>query len=245
MKAAYLTGIGTLEIREATKPQLQRDDEALLRVIKVGVCGSDLHYFNQGRIGDQAVSFPFIIGHECTAVVEEIGPHVDHLKPGDAVAVDPAISCGVCEQCKAGRSQTCLNLLFLGCPQQKPGCLAEYIVMPAHNCFKLPEGVSAIQGTLAEPLSIGVYAVDFLNEGASQAIGVLGCGPIGLSTLLAAKAVGVPSIFVTDKIETRIEAALKAGAKWAGNPEKTNVVQEILELSPSLDAVLGCEYDFF
>ena len=240
MKAAFLTGIKALEIRETPEPQLQRGDEALLRVAKVGVCGSDLHYYNQGCIGNQVVQFPFIIGHECAAVVEEIGKNAIHLKRGDAVAVDPAVSCGVCQQCRVGRPHTCLNLQFLGCPGQKPGCLAEYIVMPIRNCTKLPEGVSLEQGTLAEPLSIGVYALDFLQGTSPQAIGVLGSGPIGLSAVLAAKAAGVPSIFVTDKIKTRTRASLAAGARWAGNPEQTDIVGEIFVQSKGLDAVLEC-----
>lgn len=240
MKAAFLTGINTLEIREATEPQLQRDDEVLLRVARVGVCGSDLHYYKQGRIGKQVVQFPFIIGHECTAVVEEIGKDTSHLKAGETVAVDPAISCGLCHQCRIGRHHTCLNLQFLGCPGQKPGCLAEYIVMPAQNCYRLPEGVSLEQGTLAEPLSIAVYAMDFLQSVSPQAIGVLGSGPIGLSAILAAKAAGVPSIFATDKIKIRIKASLDAGAKWAGNPERTDIIRDILVQSEGLDAVLEC-----
>ncbi len=240
MKAAFLTGINSLEIREAPEPKLQRDDEALLKVAKVGICGSDIHYFNQGRIGNQNVRFPFILGHECSAVVEEIGKDVDHLEPGDRVAVDPAISCGECEQCHSGRPHTCLNLLFLGCPEQKPGCLAEYLVMPARNCFKLPEGVSTIQGTLAEPLAIGVYAVEFIPRAAPQAIGILGCGPIGLSTLVAAKAAGASSIFATDKIEARVDASLAAGAQWAGNPVHMDIVEKILAQNSSLDAVFEC-----
>jgi L-iditol 2-dehydrogenase len=240
MNAAFLTGIRTLEIREVPAPRLQNNDEVLLRVVKVGVCGSDLHYYQQGRIGNQIISYPFIIGHECSAVVEETGKEVSHLEPGDAVAVDPAISCGKCAQCRAGRPHTCLNLRFLGCPGQKPGCLAEHIVMPARNCIKLPEGVSLEQGALAEPLSIGIYALEFLRHRLPRSIAILGCGPIGLSVLLAAKASGAADIYATDKIAARLQAAKTSGAKWAGNPEQTDVVKEILDRSSSLEAVFEC-----
>lgn len=240
MRAALLTGIRTLEIGETPEPRLQKSEEVLLRVDKVGICGSDLHYYQHGRIGDQSVEFPFIMGHECSAVVEETGDDVNHLEHGDAVAVDPAVSCGTCEQCRAGRPHTCLNLRFLGCPGQLPGCLAEHIVMPARNCFKLPPGVSMEQGALAEPLSIGVYALEFLRCSTPRTLGILGCGPIGLSVLLAAKASGIVEIFATDRIPERIQAASAAGARWAGNPDQTDVVKAIRAQCPSLDAVLEC-----
>jgi threonine dehydrogenase-like Zn-dependent dehydrogenase len=112
--------------------------------------------------------------------------------------------------------------------------------MPARNCTKLPAGVSLEQGVLAEPLSIGIYAMEFLHRSVPRKIGILGCGPIGLSVLLAAKAVGVPEIYVTDRIEDRIQIALAAGAVWGGNPEQTDVVAEITAQGPSLDAVLEC-----
>jgi len=131
MKAQLLTGIRRMEMREVAQPEISRPNEVLLKIEAVGVCGSDVHYYETGRIGSQVVEFPYIVGHECAAVVAEVGSEVDTLKVGDPVAVDPLIACGQCDQCRAGRINTCRNQKFLGCPGQVQGCLSEYIVMPA------------------------------------------------------------------------------------------------------------------
>jgi L-iditol 2-dehydrogenase len=130
MKAAVLTALNQVEFRNVEQPKIQKDTDVLLKVEKVGVCGSDLHYYETGRIGRQIVEYPFIIGHECSATVAAIGGSVTRVKVGDRVAVDPAVPCHKCEQCGMGRENTCEDLRFLGCPGQGGGCLCEYIVMP-------------------------------------------------------------------------------------------------------------------
>jgi len=240
MRAARLSGLRSLRVTEVPVPVLSQEDEVLLRVGAVGICGSDVHYYRHGRIGDQQVAYPFTPGHECTGTVAACGPAAGDLTPGDRVAVDPAVSCGACDQCRSGRPHTCRSLKFLGCPGQLTGCLAEYIVMPARNCFKLPEGIGLTQGVLAEPLAIGIYAVDFLAGSGAETLGILGVGPIGLSVLLGVRKTGIHSIFVTDKVEARIKAALDAGAAWAGNPTRTDIISAIRERETGLDAVFEC-----
>jgi L-iditol 2-dehydrogenase len=240
MRAAQLTGLRSVGITEVPKPVLSQDDEVLLRVGAVGICGSDVHYYRHGRIGGQEVAYPFTPGHECTGTVEACGPAAGDLTTGDRVAVDPAVSCGACDQCRFGRPHTCRSLKFLGCPGQLTGCLSEYIVMPARNCFKLPENIGLTQGVLAEPLAIGDYAVDFLVGSGAQTIGILGLGPIGLSVLLCARKTGIRNIFVTDNVEARSKAALDAGAVWAGNPTRTDITADIRERETGLDAVFEC-----
>lgn len=241
MRTAQLTGPRTIAVREVPLPSLPEDRDVLIKVGAVGICGSDVHYFQHGRIGDQAVEYPFTFGHECSGTIEMCGPLSGDLAPGDRVAIDPAVSCGECDQCRSGRPHTCRSLRFLGCPGQLPGCLSEYILMPASNCFKLPDNLSLDQGVLAEPLAIGVYAVGFLAGTKSESIGILGAGPIGLSVLLAALAERTETdIYVTDKVEERLKAAHKAGAAWAGNPEQTDIVGEILDQEQGLDAVFEC-----
>lgn len=240
MKAAQLAGPRTIEVRDVPLPALPHDSEVLIRVGAAGICGSDLHTYIQGRIGDQIVKYPFTLGHECAGTVEMCGPLSGDLAPRDLVAVDPAVSCGECDQCHTGRPHTCRNLMFLGCPGQLPGCLSEYLVLPARNCYKLPLRLSLIQGALVEPLAIGVYSMTFLKDKRADSIGILGSGPIGLSVLLAARAQGFEKIYVTDRIETRVKAASTHGASWAGNPEKSDIVAEILDLEKGLDAVFEC-----
>jgi L-iditol 2-dehydrogenase len=241
MKAAFLTDIRKIEVRDAPEPSIQKDTDVLLRVAAVGICGSDLQYYSTGRIGSDVVHFPFIIGHECVADVQEMGKDVQKIKAGNRVVVDPAVSCGICDQCTGGRPNTCRNLRFLGCPQQLDGSLAEFIVMPESNCYLLDEGIDAKMGILVEPLSIGIYSLRLLGDFSASAIAILGAGPIGLSVGLAAADIGIPKIHMTDKIENRLEAAQKAGAAWTGNPDRSDIVTKILEIEPSgLDAVFEC-----
>ncbi len=238
MKSIALTGIRKLELRDVTKPQLQSDKDVLLKIAVVGVCGSDIHYYKDGRIGDQLVKYPFIVGHECSAFVEAVGKNVTRVKTGDRVAVDPAVACLQCDQCLNKKYNRCRNQRFLGCPDQMEGCLCEYIVMPEENCFKIGNSMSLTQAALVEPLSIGIYAVKLLRNHSPQSIGILGSGPIGLSVLLALNQAGISSIYATDKIDERMQIAKQVGATWVAHPDRDNVVERIQP--NSLDAVFEC-----
>lgn len=240
MKAVVMTGIRRFELSDVPKPAIKKGDDVLLKVQKVGVCGSDVHYYRTGRIGSQVVEFPFILGHECSATVEAVGGKVDRVRVGDKVAVDPAASCHNCDQCRMGRENTCRKLRFLGTPGQGNGCLSEYIVMPQESCFAA-NGIGLDRAALCEPFTIGVYSVKraVLPQGAK--IAILGAGPIGLSCLAAAKAQGAAAVYMTDKIDHRVGVARKAGADWAGNPDKTDIAAEILKSEPlGLDCVFEC-----
>jgi L-iditol 2-dehydrogenase len=241
MKAMVLTGIRQMEMVDRADPVIKNDKDVLIKLGVVGVCGSDVHYYNSGQIGSQVVEFPFLVGHECAGIVEAVGAGVDKLKPGDRIAVEPAISCWKCDQCLAGRHHTCRELKFLGCPGQIDGCLSEYMIMPEECCFKIPDDITLEEAAISEPLSIGVYAVKKSIPMKGAKIGILGCGPIGLSVLGSAKAQGAEKIYVTDKIDERLAVGSTAGADWIGNPDKTDVVAEIIEQEPLLlDVVFEC-----
>jgi len=137
MKAFKLTGIRQMEMMEVSDPQIVNADDVLIRMKTVGVCGSDVHYYETGRIGSQVVQYPFTVGHEGSGIVEAVGATVKTVKPGDRIAIEPAMPCGICDQCLVGRPHTCRKLRFLGCPKQAEGCLSEYIVMPEKSCFKI------------------------------------------------------------------------------------------------------------
>jgi L-iditol 2-dehydrogenase len=240
MKALVLAGIRQIEIVEQPAPTLQYPTDVLLRIMRAGICGSDMHYYTQGRIGDQIVSFPYSIGHECSAVVADVGKQVTRFKPGDLVVVDPSVSCGVCDQCQVGHFHTCRKVRFLGCPGQLEGCLCDFIVMPEDCCYSA-KGLTADQAALVEPLSIGYYAVQLSGDLKGKAIGILGSGPIGLSVLLAAQTAGASAIYVTDRLDYRLEAAQQQGATWTENPDRTNIVLDILQREPlELDVVFEC-----
>lgn len=241
MRAAVLTGIRDIELRDLPEPAIQSGTDVRLRMQAVGVCGSDVHYYTTGRIGSQVVQYPFVVGHEGAALVEDIGDKVTRVKPGDRVAIEPAVSCHSCDQCLQGREHTCRRLKFLGCPGQLPGCLSEFIVMPQECCFPVDDALSMDDAALAEPLSIGVYAVRRSIPMAGAKVGILGAGPIGLSILLPAVGNGAAAVYVTDRLDYRCTAARDHGAAWAGNPDRTDVVRDIGDREElDLDVVFEC-----
>ena len=241
MRAIALTGLRKLELLDVPTPRLEQPTDVLLKIETVGICGSDLHYYETGRIAARVARFPFIIGHECSATVLEIGAQVRRVKVGDQVAVDPAMSCYDCDQCRAGRPHTCRHLTFLGCPGESEGCLQEYLLMPEASLYPTRGGVTLEQAALCEPLSIGLYTVRLsrLPPGAEAAI--LGTGPIGLSVLLAARNAEVGRVWTTDLIPERLSASRQMGAHWSGSPKSQEVVKEILHEQPlGLDVVFEC-----
>jgi L-iditol 2-dehydrogenase len=241
MKTMALTGLRRMERREAPVPELREPTDVRLRIVSVGVCGSDVHYYTTGRIGSQVVQYPFVVGHECAAVVDAAGPAVTRVRPGDRVAVEPAMPCHRCDQCRAGRPHTCRALRFLGCPGQAAGCLAEYLVMPEECCLPLAAELTAEQGVLAEPLAIGLYAVRQSVPLCGARVAILGAGPIGLSVLVPAVAEGAAAVYVTDPIEARRAVARRAGAAWVGDPRREDVVAAVAAREPLLlDAVFEC-----
>lgn len=240
MKKVVLSELRHFSIIEEPKPQISSDYDVQIKISSVGICGSDIHYYRTGRIGDQIINYPFTLGHEGSGIVEETGAKVSQVRAGDCIAIDPAISCGVCDQCLSGRSNTCRNLLFLGNPAELDGCLQEYIVLPEDCCFKLSETISLTDGIIIEPLTIALHAVSF-NKGMEN-FAILGSGPIGISTLFVLKYhLPASNIFVTDKIDARLSFALTKDANWTGNPLKIDVVEEILKKNPNgMDTVFEC-----
>jgi L-iditol 2-dehydrogenase len=241
MKAMVLTGLSRMEMTDRPEPHISRPDEVLIRMKSVGVCGSDIHYYTEGKIGSQVVKYPFTVGHEGAGIIEDVGPSVTRVSPGDKVAIDPAMPCFMCDQCVSGRYHTCRKLRFLGCPGQAEGCLSEFIVMPETSCFPLKGNMTLDQAALSEPLAIGVYAADLHGALNESKIAILGTGPIGISVLLPAISYGASRVFMTDKINDRLKIAAQLGASWTGNPDEENIIDEILCREPGqLDAVFEC-----
>jgi len=241
MKAIKLTGIRQMKMVEVPDPVLINPSDVKIRMSVVGVCGSDIHYYTRGNIGSQVVKYPFTVGHEGAGIVVETGKDVKKIKSGDAVAVDPAIWCGDCDQCRAGRHHTCRKLKFLGCPGQAEGCLSEYIVMPEASCFPVPKNLIPEHGAISEPLSIGIYSVRKAGEIKDLNIGILGFGPIGMSVMLGSRAMKAGKIYVTDKIEERLKIAQREKVTWTGNPLKEDISEVIRKKEPlGLDVVFEC-----
>jgi len=229
-----------MEFTDLPDPKIEKANDVLLKIEAVGVCGSDVHYYETGRIGSQIIEYPFIIGHECSATVEAVGSSVTRVKVGDPVVVEPAIPCHQCDQCRKGRENTCDSVKFLGSPGLL-GCLCEYMVMPEECCFPTRGAITLEQAALVEPFSIGTYTVKRAELAEGAKVAILGTGPIGLSVLLATQVKKADRIYVTDKIDARLKAAKGAGADWAANPDETDIVRDIREAEPlGLDVVFEC-----
>lgn len=235
MLAVKLTGIEEMEIVEVDRPSVIAPDEVLIKIKYVGVCGSDVHYYTEGRIGTQVVEYPFMVGHECSGKVVAVGSEVTHLEVDDLVAIDPSVHCGHCEQCLSGRPHTCLNNRFLGCPGQLEGCLTEYIVMPAFTCFKVTGLMDAEEAALLEPFTIGVYAVNLAGVVSPETrCAIFGAGPIGLSILMKLISAGNHKTGMVEPLDYRLEKAGETGAAWLVNATSDNVEKMVPELAGDL-----------
>ncbi len=235
MKKALLTGIRKINVVSVPDLTIVKSNEVKIKIVSIGVCGSDIHYYTEGKIGTQVVDYPFAVGHECSGIIEETGQEVTNVKPGDLVVIDPAVHCGYCDQCLAKRPHTCRNNRFLGCPGQLEGCLSEYIIMPAFTCFPVTGILNPVEAALIEPFSIGVYSVKQASvENDQSSIFIFGAGPIGLSILLKLLADGQINIGVAEPLEYRLKKAKEIGARYLINPYCDDVKQKITEHSESM-----------
>lgn len=229
MKQVVLTGIKKMAMTEIPNPSIINPNDVKIKMSTIGVCGSDIHYYAEGKIGSQVVEYPFPVGHECSGIIEEVGETVTNVKVGDLVVVDPSVHCGHCDQCLAGRPHTCRNNRFLGCPGQLDGCLAEYIVMPDFTCFPVTGKLNPVQAALIEPLTIGVYSVKLAQiQMKDVSVGIFGAGPIGLSILFKLLADGVEDITMIEPLDYRLIRANEIGARYLVNPGFDNV-EEIVK----------------
>ncbi|MCI8861521.1 MAG: NAD(P)-dependent alcohol dehydrogenase [Lachnospiraceae bacterium] len=229
MKTAVMEGIGKMGFEERSIPT-PKADEVLVKLDYVGICGSDLHYYETGAIGDYVVKPPFVLGHEPGGVVVEVGENVRHLKTGDRVALEPGKTCGHCEFCKEGKYNLCPDVVFFATPPVD-GVFQEYVAHEANLCFKLPDNVSTLEGALIEPLAVGFHAAIQGDAHLGQKAVVMGAGCIGLVTMMALKARGVSQVYVVDIMEKRLEKALELGADGVINGAQEDVEKRALELT--------------
>ncbi len=235
MKVAVMLGIGKMGFEERDIPQ-PKDDEVLVKLEYVGICGSDLHYYESGAIGDYVVKPPFVLGHEPGGTVVEVGKNVTHLKVGDRVALEPGKTCGHCEFCKTGRYNLCPDVVFFATPPVD-GVFQEYVAHEAGLCFKLPDNVSTMEGALIEPLAVGFHAARQGGAQAGQVAVVTGAGCIGLVSMMALKAMGVSKVYSVDVMDKRLNKALELGADGVINGSREDAVKKVMELTGGM----GCD----
>jgi len=215
MKSVRLHGTGDLRIHDEPVP-IAGKGEKLIRIRSVGVCGSDLHWFSQGEIGDAKLERPLVLGHEFAGETED----------GQRVAVDPAIPCGHCEFCEHGHPNLCPSVIFAGHGKQD-GALQEYMAWNEKYLFPIPDSITYEDGAMLEPLGVAIHSVDLGKIKTGMTIGVFGCGPIGLLIIQLAKLSGAANIIATDKLVHRVEVAKACGAHHAFLAGDSRELEEI------------------
>jgi len=239
MKAAVMTKLREIVFAERPIPA-PGQGEVLVRLEYVGICGSDVHYYEAGRIGNFVVEPPFVLGHEASGTVVELGEGVKNLNVGDRVCLEPGRTCGKCEWCRKGLYNLCPDVRFFATPPVN-GVFQEYVAHDAALCFKLPENVSMLEGALIEPLAVGFHAANQGNAGPGMTCVVTGAGCIGLVSMMALKARGVSRVFVVDVLDKRLEKAMELGADGVVNGRTADVNAEILRLTEGKGADLVIE----
>lgn len=225
MRVVRVMAPRVMRLDEAAMPE-PGAGQALVRITAVGICGSDLQYYTQGRIGELEFGAGHILGHEVAGVVEALGPGADGPPPGTAVAVDPAIPCGWCRFCVAGDPNFCERLQFFGSPPYH-GALQQYMVHPSRLLIPVPAEWSPGATTVLEPLGVAIHAVDLGHLAVGDAVAVFGCGPIGLMIARVAQLAGARLVCATEPLPHRRAAAARFGVGLALDPAEGDVVRQI------------------
>ena len=226
MNAAVLYGKKDLRFEKYEIP-VPKSDEMLIKITSNGLCGSDIHFFEDGKLGPFVVDESYIPGHEASGIIIDKGSSViGGLKEGDRVIIEPGIPCRKCKYCKSGRYNLCKDVIFLSAPPVN-GTFADYVSVRCDYVHVLPDSVSNEMGALVEPASVAIHAFNRLNIQAGNSLTIFGAGPIGLITLITAKAYGLSEIFIIDIVASRLAAAKEFGAQFAIDNTHGNAVEEI------------------
>ena len=239
MKALVLHGIRDLRVDEVPKPK-PGPGQVLTRVRAVGLCGSDVHYYTHGRIGDQVVRKPMIVGHEGAGEVAALGPGVTDLKVGQRLALEPALSCGRCEYCITGRPNLCPKVRFCSTPPID-GLMCEFAVLERHQCVPIPDAMTWDEAAMLEPLQVGVHAVNLAQVRPDETVAVVGAGCIGLGCMEMARVAGAGRILVTDKLNYRLKLARQLGADETINVDQEDPAEAVARLTDGRGADLVFE----
>lgn len=202
--------------------------EVTVRIRAVGVCGSDLHWYQDGRVGEFLAVFPQVLGHEPAGEVIAVGKGVHDFAAGDRVVIEPSITCGHCEYCLKGRHNHCIHTVFMGGPQA-PGMFREYATMPAANCTAFPKEYSYATATLVEPLAVMMHMLELIQIRAGDTVAVTGAGPIGMLCAATARASGASRVFIADRLAYRLKLAMTMGADVAIDTTTQSLVETVMD----------------
>ncbi len=228
MKVANLVELSKVEVGYEEIPSIA-PNEVLIKVEAVGICGSDIHYYKHGHIGKRTVQYPHIQGHECAGTVVEVGSHVTKFSIGDRVAVEPGVPCRTCEKCRSGKYNLCDEVVFLSTPPYK-GTLRQYINHPEDYVFSIPDSLTFEEATLAEPLSVGIHALNRANLKPGMKVLIMGMGPVGLMAVAATNYFNAEEIAVTDMVSHKLEVAKSLGATQTIEVSKQEIVENYFDV---------------
>lgn len=236
MLQAVMTEIGKIEFNNVDMP-VAKDGQVLIRVEKIGICGSDIHVYHGKH---PYTAYPVVQGHEVSGEIVEVGDFVLSLKVGDKVTIQPQVVCGKCYPCIHGNYNICDELKVMGF--QTTGAASEYFVVDAKKVLKFGDGVSFESGAMIEPLAVAVHAIRRLSSVKGKKILVMGAGPIGNLVAQTAKGFGAKEIMITDLSDYRLEISKQCGIDYCVNTNKTDISVEILEKfgRDKADAIVEC-----
>jgi L-iditol 2-dehydrogenase len=226
MELAELHQRHTFRLIDAPPPSDPSPGEIQVRVSAVGICGSDVHNFSEGGVGDSPCVYPMVLGHEPAGVVSKTGTGVTGWSIGDPAILEPALYCYHCEYCLTGHHNVCANIRFLSTVGE-PGFFREFVNLPAHNLLPLPGNLSAGEGTIVEPLAVVLHSLSIGKIRSGETAAVFGAGPIGLLTIAALKLSGAARIWSIEPVAERRELARHLGADAVVDPSQTDPVQQI------------------
>lgn len=227
MKAVVLEEQKKLLVKQLDQPEPGKN-EVLIRVKAVGLCGSDIHYYDHGKIGNFIVKKPIILGHEASGEIVKVGSDVAHLQEGQRVSIEPGATCGECEHCSSGRYNLCEAVKFLATPPYD-GAFCEYVVISENLVFPIPDEMSYETAALIEPFSVGLHTVSRGEVKQGDSVLILGMGPIGLMTAAAANLHGAKTIIGVDLENSRLEKAKEMGATHVINVRNESVDEKVKE----------------
>jgi L-iditol 2-dehydrogenase len=231
MLAGQLVQPGRIEVREVPEPAKPLPaGTVLVRIRMAGVCGSDIHMFRHGRIGELLGKFPMTIGHEAMGVVEAVADDVSPGLVGKRVAIEPTLSCGRCECCLRGDPNLCTAYQFVGLPPH-PGVMQQRLVHPARLIEPLPDSITDEQAVMLEPLAVALWAVDLGKVKLGQSAAVLGGGVLGGLTVMLLRRIGCQPIICTDLLANRLELAGQLGATHTIDAARQDAAAEIARIT--------------
>lgn len=239
MRSVVLTEPEQFETVERERPTPGPDD-VLVAITNVGICGSDVHYYRHGRIGEFVVESPLVLGHESAGEVVAVGENVTDHAVGDAVALEPGVPCDTCRYCRRGEYNLCPDVQFMATPPHD-GAFTEYVAWPSDFVHTLPEDVSTRAGALCEPLSVAIHATRRADVGIGDSVLITGCGPIGMLVLETVRAAGASDVLMADVVPEKLERARDRGADGTIDVTETDLASAVgdhLEDTDGVDVVI-------